>query len=290
MTYVYLLLTAFIWAAVFHLGKYALTVMSPLSLASWRFIIAGIALSAWLSWQRGWQWRAIKRNAKPLIIMGIVGIFGFNAALFTGLARTSPINGALIMAFYPAITAVLSTALNGEHIVARQWLGFVLSVFGIVAIISNGSLGNLLAMHVADGDLLVLLGCLCWAIYSVIPARFVRDIPTLQLTTATIVVGAVVLTIAAAVSTHDLLTIPAPSIVLSVLCISLLGTVLAYLWWNRGLQRIGASRVAIFINAVPVFTALIGVALGQPMSAAQIVGAILVIAGVLISSRSQQTS
>jgi drug/metabolite transporter (DMT)-like permease len=285
MTYVYLLLTAFIWAAVFHLGKYALTGMSPLSLAAWRFIIAGIALSAWLYWQRSWQWDAIKRNLKPMLIMGAIGIFGFNIALFFGLARTSPINGGLIMAFYPAITAVLSTALNREHIAARQWLGFALSLSGVMAIVSGGSLSNLLAMHFASGDLLVLLGCFCWAIYSVIPARFVRDIPTPLLTTSTILIGAVLLTSAAAVSSQDLLTLPAPGIVLSVLCISLLGTVMAYLWWNRGLQRIGASRVAIFINAVPVFTALIGVALGQPMSVVQVVGAVLVIAGVLISSR-----
>jgi drug/metabolite transporter (DMT)-like permease len=65
---------------------------------------------------------------------------------------------------------------------------------------------------------------------------------------------------------------------------ALFGSVLAYLWWNQAVQQLSATPVASFLNLVPMFTALIGVALGQPVTAAQICGAALVIVGVANSS------
>ncbi len=288
MTYLYLLLTTFFWAAVFHLGKYAVAYMSPLSVAAWRFLLAGAALAGYIYLQKGWDAQAVRRNIWPIIAMGVIGVFGFNVALFSGLQHTSSVNAALIMAFYPAMTAVLSALLGGEKVQPRQLLGFVISLTGVVTIVSKGSLHNLLTMSFSAGDLLMLLACACFAAYGVIPKRFISNVPSLLLTTSTLVVGAVMLTVAADVVADDLFVMPSVPVALAVVAMALFGSVLAYLWWNQSIARLGATRAAMFINLVPVFTTLIGIALGQPFSAAQGVGAALVIAGVVTTMTNAQ--
>lgn len=281
MTYFYLVLTAFFWAAVFHLGKYAVAFVSPLSVAAWRFLLAGAVLAGYLYLQKGWDTQAVRRNLWPILAMGVIGVFGFNAALFFGLQHTSSVNAALIMAFYPAMTAVLSALLGGEKIQPRQMLGFVISLTGVAVIVSHGSLHDLLALSFSTGDLLMFLACACFAAYGVIPKRFINNVPSLLLTTSTIVVGALMMTITADVVADDLFVMPSVPVAVAVVAMALFGSVLAFLWWNQGVARIGATRAAIFINLVPVFTTLIGVALGQPLSVAQLAGAALVIAGVI---------
>jgi len=73
-------------------------------------------------------------------------------------------------------------------------------------------------------------------------------------------------------------------VVMAILFMGLFGSVLAYLWWNQGVQKLGAARVGVFINLVPIFATLIGLLLGQSISLAQLCGALLVIAGVICSS------
>ena len=283
MTYLYLVLTTFFWAAVFHLGKYAIAYLSPLSVAAWRFVLAGIVLSVYLGYRRAWDMAVIRRNWAPLLCMGVIGVFGFNTAMFFGLRHTSSVNAALIMAFYPAITAMLSALVGGAKVTPQQLWGFVTSLVGVAIIVSGGSLHNLLSMSFSLGDILMLLACFCWASYGVIPGRFIRNLPTLLITASTVVIGAVMLAVTADVIEADLWTMPSAPVSLAIVAMALLGSVLAYLWWNQAIARIGAQRVAVFINLVPVFTALIGVVLGQSLHVAQIVGALFVIGGVLLT-------
>ena len=290
MIYFYLVLTTFFWAAVFHLGKYAINYMSPLSAAAWRFLLAGALLIPVVYFQKAWDGNAIRRNVWPILAMGVIGVFGFNASLFFGLKLTSPVNGGLIMGFNPAITALLTATMLGEKIQPRQWLGFAISLAGVVVIVCRGSLQQLLAMSFSMGDLLILLGCTCWALYSVIPKRFVKQLPTMLMTTSTIIVGAISLAIMAQLTAGDLFLVQSWPVIATVVAMSVFGSVLAYLWWNQGIARIGAARAAIFVNLVPLFTAAIGVALGQSLSGAQVVGALLVIAGVITTVSIKKTS
>lgn len=285
MTYFYLILTTVFWAAVFHLGKYAVAYMSPLAVGAWRFLIAGAVLAVYVYLQKNWDAQAIRRNLWPIVAMGVIGVFGFNVALFIGLQHTSSVNAALIMAFYPAMTAILSTVLGGDRILPRQVLGLTISLTGVVVIVSHGSLHNLLTLSFSAGDLLMLLGCACFASYSVIPQRFIDNVPSMLLTTSTIVVGALMLGITAEIVSDDMFVLPNPGVSLAIVAMALFGSVLAYLWWNQGVARLGATRAAIFINLVPVFTSLMGVALGQALSIAQLIGAVLVIAGVVTTMR-----
>ncbi|HJV79381.1 DMT family transporter [Noviherbaspirillum sp.] len=282
--YLKLVLTTLFWAAVFHVGKYAVALMSPVAVGAWRFIVAAAVLLPLVALREGWSLPAVRRNALALAVMSAVGVFGFNVSLFYGLRLTSAVNGALIMAFNPALTVVLSALINRESVTMRQAAGLLLGLIGVSVVVSKGSWHVLQAMSFSAGDLLVLLGSLGWAIYSVIPKRFVHGLSTMQVTGSTITGGAALMAVCAAATTPDFLQPPALPMAAAIVFMGLFGSVLAYLWWNQAVQKIGAASVAVFINLVPIFTALIGLLLGQSISLAQLCGAALVIAGVLVSS------
>jgi drug/metabolite transporter (DMT)-like permease len=282
--YLKLVLTTFFWALVFHIGKYAVALMSPLSLGAWRFTVAAAVLVPMVALREGWPLPEVRRNALALATMSVVGVLGFNVSLFYGLRLTSAVNGALIMAFNPALTVVLSALVNRESVSGRQLAGLLLGVAGVIVVVSKGSWHVLAGMSFSAGDLLMLLGSLGWAIYTVIPKRFVHGLSTMQVTGSTIAGGAALMAAFAASTTPDFLELPPLPVTAAIGFMGLFGSVLAYLWWNQGIQKIGASSAAVFINLVPIFTALIGLLLGQQVSAAQVFGAALVIAGVVCSS------
>lgn len=279
-----LVLTTFFWAAVFHVAKYAVATVSPLYAGTWRFVGAAAVLLPLVAMREGWSLVALRRNAPALLLMSVVGVLGFNLGLFYGLRQTSAVNGALIMAFNPALTVALSALLNREPVSSRQLLGLLLGLAGVMVVVSHGSWHTLASLSFSLGDLLVLLGSLGWAAYSVIPKRFVHGLSTLQVTGSTIAGGAMLMAVCAAAAAPDFLQPPSLPIAAAVAFMSLFGSVLAYMWWNQGVQALGAASVAIFINLVPIFAAVIGLMLGQEITWAQIVGAALVISGVLCTT------
>ncbi|QAU33046.1 DMT family transporter [Janthinobacterium sp. 17J80-10] len=282
--YVRLVLVALFWASVFQIGKYAVEVVSPLFAASWRFMIAAAVLVPIIAMREGWSLSALRRSAFGLLVMSAIGVFGFNVSLFYGLRMTSAVNGALIMGFTPALTAVLSTLVNRESLSRQQVVGMALGIAGVVVVVSKGSWHALAAMSLSTGDLLVMVGSLCFAIYPIIPKRFVHGMSALQTTGASIAGGAALMAAFAMMAAPDFLTPPPLPIAAGIAFMGLFGSAVAYLWWNQAVQHMGATSVAVFLNLVPIFTALIGVVLGQSISIAQVCGAGLVITGVLYSS------
>jgi drug/metabolite transporter (DMT)-like permease len=277
-------LTSFFWALMFHLGKYAVAYMSPESISGWRFLLAGLVLVPLVAMREGLEWDGLKRHALPLLVMAVVGIGGFNLALFHGLRHTSPVNGALIMALCPALITVFGALLTGEKVGRRQQVGLALGIAGVVVVVSGGSLAALLALSFQRGDLFILLAAICWAIYSTLPKRFITGLAPLQVTVGTVALGGVLLSIFAQTTQTDFLTLPPLGVVGAVVAMSLFGSVLAYLWWNDSVRQVGAGKAAIFMNLVPIFAALMGVALGQSVGWPQLAGAVLVLGGVWLAT------
>lgn len=282
--YLRLVLITMFWASVFHIGKYAVEAVSPLFASAWRFLIAAAILVPLIAMREGWSLSALRRSGFGLLVMAAVGVFGFNVALFYGLRMTSAVNAALIMGFTPALTAVLSGLINRESLSRQQAIGMVLGIAGVMLVVSKGSWQTLAAMSLSGGDALVMLASLCFAVYPIIPKRFVHGMSALQTTGSSIAGGAALMAAFAMMTESTFFTPPPLPVAVGIAFMGLFGSAIAYLWWNQAVQRMGATSVAVFLNLVPIFTALIGVLLGQAISLVQLCGAALVIAGVLYSS------
>jgi drug/metabolite transporter (DMT)-like permease len=279
-------LSALFWAGNMIAGKLIVTFVSPLPAAAVRFAIASILLALILIFCEKNYWAIIKKNLKIYTVLGLVGITGFNYFLFLGLKYTSAVNGALIMATNPIVTLLLSALILKEKIKSYQKIGIVFSLAGVIIVITHASVDMLIHLHISIGDAIILGGNICWALYSVLGKRFVKDGTAIINTSTSIIIGTLILLILCNTS------FPNPSALQALpwhvnagfLYMAVFGTVLAFLFWNYSVHHLGASNTAIFLNLMPVFTMLLSLILGTPVSLLQVSGGALVILGVLISS------
>lgn len=282
MIYVLLFGSAAFWGANFNFGKMAVDVMEPMSVVAWRFILAAFCMMIILWTKERSSFRNIRLNLIKYMIMGIIGIFGTNTLLFVGLKETSPINASLIMATNPLLTFALSVLLLREKIHLRQGIGIVLSLIGVLFVITGGSIVKL--HSVSTGDLFVFCGNICWGLYGVLGRKYLKDSTPLATSTFTMLIGAICF-IPFANFAHGTSTGSAMIEAWLAICfMAVFGSVLAYLWWNRGIAQIGANRTSIFFNLVPVSTMVITTLCGGKVLAVQVAGALFVLAGVIIAT------
>ncbi|HSB97036.1 MAG TPA: DMT family transporter [Spongiibacteraceae bacterium] len=282
-TWLMVIAATFFWGSNFNAARAIAGQLPPLTAAGERFGIAVLVLAAMRLWQGHAESQLSGKDMLALCVLGLIGVFGFNTAFFTALHTTSALNAALIMALSPLVTNLLSVWLLRASIGALQLLGIGIA-FGGVALVITG--GNLAVVHIAVGDLWMLAACLAWSFYSVLVRKHAAHIPSAQQARWTVSAGATALILFALVHDQPLNSIAqqSASTLLILLYMATCGTVLAYLFWLRGIQELGPQRAVLAFNLVPVFTLLINLALGQLPQPIQFIGMALVFAGVLISS------
>lgn len=283
--YILLLGFAIFTGATFNLASYSVNYFSPSSAAAWRFGIAAIAMIVILSIKEGIKLANVKENGLAYVIIGIIGIFGFNALFFIGLKYTTPLNGALIMGTNPLMTTIIARLILKDPITKRQVFGIIFALIGVILVITQGSLELIQSFSFSIGDFIILMGNLCWALYGVLSRRYIKNSSPMANTTYTMIIGALSLIL---LSTMYPNPVPYQSIPISawgaIVFMSLCTSVLGYLWWNQGIKEIGAGKTALFFNFVPIVTMIISFIIGTPVTVVQLIGTFLVILGVLVSS------
>ena len=277
VTYLLVALTAVMWGANFNLAKPVLAELHPFVAGADRYLIAAAIMLA-MTYLRGE--RVPLRHARTYVILGIVGVFGFNLFFFLGMASTSPVNGALIMALNPLTTSLIAWAILGDKPTQRQLLAFPVGIVGVAIVV----LGAGAQVHVAIGDLFLMIANINWAFYNVLVKRQMpQDASSIASTAGIMSVGALALT-AAAVCSGASFTMPGFHAGSALIAMSVGGGVLAYLFWNIGIARLGAARAAVFLNLVPVASMLISAITGEPPTHVQLFGGALVIGAVTFSA------
>ncbi|NRQ57253.1 DMT family transporter, partial [Brevibacillus sp. HD1.4A] len=188
--------------ATFNLAKYTVDYFSPFSAAAWRFGLAAMVMVAILLIKERGKTDFLKQHAMMYTILGVIGIFGFNALFFLGMKFTSPVNGALIMATNPLITTIFSKYILGTPISKQQAWGISFSLLGVILVLTQGSWSVISSLSFSVGDMLILLGNVCWALYDVLGRRYLRNSSSLQTTTSTMVAGACFLVMLSSVTPH----------------------------------------------------------------------------------------
>ncbi|MBC6976069.1 EamA family transporter [Bacillus sp. Xin] len=281
---IYLMLLGFsiFTGATFNLAKYTVEYFSPSSAAVWRFGLAAAAMLIILIFTEGIKKSQLQKNAVSYVVLGIVGIFGFNALFFVGLKYTSPVNAALIMGLNPLLTTIFARIILKDKITKKQVVGIFFALIGVLLVITQGSIKTL---SISIGDLIIFAGNVCWALYGVLGRQLVKDGTPLSTTTYTMIIGAACLIVFSLFTSNP---VSLPNIPIgawgAIVFMAFFTSVLGYLWWNQGIKEIGASKTSLFFNLVPVVTMIISFAIGTPITVFQIIGAVLVILGVVTAS------
>jgi drug/metabolite transporter (DMT)-like permease len=292
VTYLKLVLTTFFWGGTFVAGKWAVGEAPPFFVATLRFAIASIVLWALVAWQGR---RAGERFPLPetgvqwagLFSLGLTGVFLYNFAFLVGLSRTSAVNGSLIVAFNPLLTAVLSAWWLKERVSPFQAAGLLLALLGVGIVVTRGSIEVVRALSFNHGDILMLGGPIAWALYTITGKKVLRTFPPLVATAYASLFGTLLLLPAAALEGSLLSGVYRLTAYgwISVLQLALLGTVVGFVWWYDGVAELGAARASVFVNLVPIFGVLLSaLILSEKLNGSQLAGGIVVVIGVALGT------
>jgi drug/metabolite transporter (DMT)-like permease len=285
LSVVLLTLTALLWAGSFYAGKAAVNLAAPIEVSLVRFGIAGSILMLWLYYREGFGALRNPTFLRQVFVSGLFGVTLYNLFFYYGLRETSPVNGSLIVAANPAITALLSRFWKGETIRPLGWLGVLLSFAGVLTIVTRGSLDALLHLQLSVGDLMILVSSTCWAIYSILNRAAGANASSLAITAVSMALGAALFLPLLPLEPHPAPWLDSLEFWGAALYLAIFGSALAFVWWGRGVRDLGAPRAAIFINLVPVFAMLFAALLGQTPTPAQWAGAALILSGVYCTTR-----
>ncbi|MET1042908.1 MAG: DMT family transporter [Microbacteriaceae bacterium] len=278
----FLVLATLFWAGNFVAGEAAVASVTPLDLTFLRWLLALIPLLVIAQVTEKPDWRAVWRQWPLLLLLAALGLAGFNLLLYVALQYTSPLNASLINAVNPALLAVLGVLLFKERLGWRGVLGIAIGLFGVVVVLTDGQVGEVFSRAPNFGDLLMVGAIVVWSFYTLLGRRL-RGVPPITATAMQalfVVVGLAPFTIAAGGVSFPTETGP----LLALLYIAAFASVCSYVFWNAALRTVQPSRAGIYLNLIAVFTALIGLVIGTPISFVQVVGGVLVIGGVMLTS------
>lgn len=295
-----LLVPPLLWAGNAVVGRLMQGSIPPITFNFLRWVLAFLMLlplAAWVLAPRSPVWAHSRRFA----VLGLTSVALYNALQYMALKTSTPINVTLVAASMPVWMILLGRLFYGVPVTRRAALGATLSLAGVVVVLVRGDWRQLSTLQLVPGDAWMLAASITWAWYSWMlarptpgsePAEVRRDWAAFLL--AQVAFG---LTWSAAMTAGEWLMLPAlPEgehhlrwgwpLALSLLYVAIGPSLLAYRAWGAGVSRAGPTTAGFFSNLTPLFAALMSATLlGEPPHLYHLAGFVLIVGGIVVSSR-----
>ncbi len=284
--YMLLCLTALFWSGNFVVGRGLHEDVPPVSLSFWRWFVAWLMLLPFALRPMLKQRQIIFRLWKPLLFFSIFGVAGFSTLVYIGLNTTTATNGVLLNTTSPVFIILISRIIFKHHLSWRQGMGVVLALAGAAAIVTQGELAMLLMFRLHRGDIFVLAGVLCWALYTVFLHMRPLELMPLSFTGATVTIGTItILPFFLLEISKGATTVLTPGIAAGIFYLALFPSILAYIFWNHAVGQVGARTAGLFIYLMPVFGVFLSfIFLGEAIRVFHLAGIILIFAGIYLTT------
>ncbi|MFT3665193.1 DMT family transporter [Piscinibacter sp.] len=289
-----LTLPPLLWAGNAVVGRALVGSVPPIALNAMRWWLALVLLLP-LGWRVLRDTRQIASRWKHFALLGLLGVGSYNALQYLAVQTSTALNVTLIAASSPVWMLLVGLLFFGERPTPRQLLGAVLSLAGVLLVISRGSLAALREVRLVPGDLFMLLAVLLWAGYSWMLARPPAHLrgqerPAwnwAEFLFVQMLFGSAWATLAAAVEAP--LTPVAiawtPAVCAALLYVAVGPSLIAYRAWGLGVATVGPAVATFFSNLTPVFAALLSAALlGEAPRWFHAAAFALIAAGIVVSS------
>jgi drug/metabolite transporter (DMT)-like permease len=279
-----LLVMAAIWGINFTVVKAGIAAMPALAFNGIRVVLAAVVLQLVAFAVAGWRTFPSRRDALALLAMGVMGNGIYQLLFISGLSRTRAGIAALVIAAGPAWIAIISRLFGRERLPGRGWAGIALQMFGMLCVVASA--GLLDADPTAlKGAAFIMVGSIVWALFTVMLQPYTARVHPLHLASLTLSSGAVLLF---AVGWPAIRVLDFSTITLAawgaVLYAGVGALVIAYLLFYRGVRILGPTRTAMYGNLQPIIALFVAwVALSEQPTRYQVLGGVLVMAGLLIS-------
>ncbi|WP_216831339.1 DMT family transporter [Alkalihalobacterium elongatum] len=275
-----LLLTSFLWAGNFIVGKWLVGHASPMTLTMLRWAIAVLCLLP-IVWKVEKKLLPSRKAVLPLALMGLTGVVLFNVLQFMALEHTSATNVGLISTLIALSIAFFSFIFLKEKLSSFQVAAMFISLFGVLLVLTNGNSQLLFSFQFNLGDVF-MIGAVCiWGVYVVLSKWAMNYISPMMATLYSGIFGLLIL-FPFNLSDFTVTNINA-TFVYSILYTGAISTVVCIVLWNIGVKKLGATTAGLFLNFNPVFTVILAfLILGERMTLIQILGSVIVISGCFL--------
>jgi len=284
--YILLALVALLWAGNFPASKIGLAELGPLTLTTTRAVLITPVLILLARILHGPFPTFRRRDYATFAVLSLTGLVGNTTVWFWGMKYTSPINAGILGAAAPAVVAVIGALWLGDRLSGPNMTGIGLTVAAVLVTVSHGSIETLRTFSFNRGDLLILTSEIGWVTYALYSrATTTKLAPVTIMAGAHVVSSVLLLPLALAVEGWAPLA-RAGWAGWGVVLYGAFPVTLGHLWFYQGIRTVGAGRAAVFSNLIPFL--VIGLSwgiLGEPIRWYHAVGATVVIAGVVLTTR-----
>lgn len=279
--YVLLALTALFWSGNHILGRAVAGHVPPFGISMARWLVGAIVLWPFAQRHVRRDWPAIRQHWGILTFLALTGGAVFGAGQYLGLQYTTALNVSVMNSLAPVLIAAAGAVLFRDRLAPVQMAGIATSLLGVVVIVTRGDPGVLAHLAFNVGDLIIMVNMGIWAVY----CAYLRFKPRMHWLSFIWVFSAIagLASLPVHVWEHaagfpfrfDLVTL------FAVIYVAIFPSVLGFLFWNRGVELIGANRAGAFLHLSPIYSAVLAyLILGERLMLYHVLGFVLILAGV----------
>lgn len=286
-----LLVPPLLWAGNAVVGRLVHDLVPPITLNFLRWALAFLILLPLAGWllRRG---SSLWPNWKRFAVLGLLGVGCYNALQYLALQTSTPLNVTLVASSTPVWMLAIGALCFGQRISRRQMLGALLSITGVLLVLSRGQWELLVQIRLVPGDVYVLLATMAWAFYSWMLSQ-PKDPPEIRNDWAAFLMAQMVfglgwsgLFAAGEWALTDAHIVWGWPLAAALLYVAVGPAILAYRCWGVGVQRVGPNIAGFFSNLTPLFAALMSAAfLGELPQLYHGIAFFLIVGGIVVSSR-----
>lgn len=281
-----LALASLCWSGNHIIGRAIAGHVPPLAISSLRWLLAALLLFPFVRGHLVRDWPVIRKHWGVMIYLALAGGALFGCLQFVGLQFTTALNVSVMNSLAPVFIAAASALMFRDRLSARQLAGIIVSLGGVLVIVTKLDPSILTTLSFNAGDLIIVINMGIWAVYS----ASLRLRPAIHWLTFTFLFSAIsgvaMLPLWAFEHASGFVLQPTGLTLFAIVFVTLFSTLTAFAAWTRGVGLIGANRAGIFLHLVPIYSALLtGVILGEPLRFYHVIGFALILAGVFLAAR-----
>ena len=269
------------WSGSNLVAKMASGNIPPGSITFWRWFLAFVVMTPFCLKEAVIKRRIILNKLPYLFVLGALGMVVYQGALYFGAKDTSATNIGLLLGCVPVFTQLFAALLLGEKVTIKQAVGLVLSIVGLLIVISQGQLKGILSLQFNPGDQLIVLGVAGYALYTVLSKRWHLPFSTLASLYVQVSCSVILLVPFALISpswslNHQNIALIAYA--------GIMASVAAPFCWLWGIRILTAAQSTLFFYLIPLITALLSsLFLGENIHGYHLVGGVVAFAGLAVS-------
>jgi drug/metabolite transporter (DMT)-like permease len=284
--YIFALTATALWSGNFIIARDLSSTIPPVSIAFWRWAVAFIVITPFAAKSVIKDFHLLKNQVPYLILTSIFGITIFNTLIYIAGHTTTAFNLSLIALTVPIFILLLSRIFYKEHITLKKVIGIILVCFGVILIITKGSISLLLNLSFSIGDFWMLGASLIFAIYSLLLKRKPKEISIWSFQSTTFLLGLIFLL---PFYIWERSSIPNvifdTNSIISILYVGIFASLTAFVLWNKAILNIGATKSGMIYYTLPLFSGFLShFFLKEDIGMVHLFSALLIISGILTAN------